>query len=127
MVRNAYYIEVVNRGSFDMSYQVSTFAGDDVHTMCCTGDVVSGDEVAFERATFAGSLRKPKFVGFELVIGTVVAESYGRDKQQHTFTIELASGGKALIKGRNLYANGVWRKLWQDEATCTRRTRTKRR
>jgi hypothetical protein len=76
--------------------------------------VVVGDEVAFDRATFEGSLRRPRFAGFERVIGRVMRDSYGADKQQHTFTLELADGSKTRIKGRNLYANGVWRKPWVD-------------
>ena len=37
------------------------------------------------------------------------------DKQQHTFTIELLDGSKMLIKGRNLYKNGVLRRKWENE------------
>ena len=81
-----------------------------------TGDVVTGDHVRFERATFSGSFRKPKFAGFELITGQVISDSYGAAKQQHTFTLLLESGEKLLIKGRNLYANGVWRKPWPDES-----------
>jgi hypothetical protein len=81
-----------------------------------TGDVVRGDEIAFERATFTGSYRRPKFAGNELVVGTVVSDSYGAAKQQHTFTIELENGQKIHIKGRNVYRNGVWRKPWRDES-----------
>lgn len=99
-----------------MPYQTSTFSGDELHTINCTGDAVVGDKVAFERAVFSGSLRKPKFSHFELVKGEIVSDSYGRDKQQHTFTIQLADGSKTLIKGRNLYGNGTWRQPWADEA-----------
>lgn len=99
-----------------MPYQESTYRGDAEHTINCTGDACVGDEVAFERATFTGSFRNAKFAGFELVTGTIVRDSYGRDKQQHTFTLRLADGSTALIKGRNLYANGVWRKAWLDES-----------
>lgn len=99
-----------------MAYQLSTFAGDAEHTLCCTGDVVTGDHVAFERAVFCGSRTRPKFDKFELVTGVVVADSYGADKQQHTFTILLANGEKTCIKGRNLYANGTFRAAWADES-----------
>ncbi len=98
-----------------MAYQTSNFAGDAAHSINCTGDCVVGDHVAFERATFTGSLRRPKFAGLERVTGTIVADSYGATKQQHTFTIALEAGGRTLIKGRNLYANGVWRQPWADE------------
>lgn len=75
-----------------------------------------GDELAFEQAIFTGSFRKPKFAGTKLVTGKIVSDSYGREKQQHTFTIELATGEKMRIKGRNLYRNGLFRKPWENEA-----------
>lgn len=99
-----------------MAFQTSTYNGDDIYSINATGDCVVGDEVSFERAIFTGSFRNAKFAGFELVQGKIVNDSYGRDKQQHTFTIELLDGSKMTIKGRNLYANGTYRKLWSDEA-----------
>jgi hypothetical protein len=98
-----------------MAFQNSDYTGDKTHTINCTGDAVVGDEVAFERATFSGSFRNAKFTGFELVSGKIIRDSYGAAKQQHTFTLELANGTTLLIKGRNLYANGTWRKTWEDE------------
>lgn len=100
-----------------MSYETSTYAGDDIYSICCTGDAVVGDEVSFERATFTGSFRNAKFAGFECITGKIIRDSYGRDKQQHTFTLEFADGSTLRIKGRNLYAEGVWRKPWADEST----------
>lgn len=100
-----------------MPHQNSDYTGDDVCTINCTGDAVVGDQVRFERATFTGSFRNAKFAGFTRVTGTIVGDSYGRDKQQHTFTIELEDGSKIKIKGRNLYKNGTYRKPWADEST----------
>jgi len=80
-----------------------------------TGDACVGDEVAFEKATFTGSFRNPKFAGMSIVTGKIVADSYGREKQQHTFTLDLKDGKKMRIKGRNLYANGLRRKPWKNE------------
>ncbi len=99
-----------------MTYETSDFFGDEIHTINCTGDACKGDEIAFDQATFTGSYRRARFNGFERVVGTIVSESYGEAKQQHTFTIQLSDGSKKLIKGRNLYANGVWRKPWANEA-----------
>lgn len=99
-----------------MPYQTSNFTGDDLHSVCCTGDVCVGDRVAFARATFTGSFRNVKFAGFERVVGEVIADSYGRRSQQHTFTLRLADGSTLKIKGRNLYAQGVWRQRWEDES-----------
>lgn len=99
-----------------MAYQEPEFRGDAVFKVNCTGDCVVGDEVCFERATFSGSYRRARFEGFEKVVGKIIADSYGRTKQQHTFTLELQNGSKTTIKGRNLYVNGVWRKVWADES-----------
>lgn len=86
------------------------------YTIDCTGDACVGDQVRFDRDLFTGSFRKPKFAGTQTVEGIIVKESYGADKQQHTFTIERADGTTVRIKGRNLYRNGTWRRAWPDEA-----------
>lgn len=82
---------------------VAALRGLQGYTEDVTGDACVGDEVAFARATFTGSYRKPRFAGYEIVIGVIVRESYGAEKQQHTFTIETADG-TVRIKGRNLYS-----------------------
>lgn len=99
-----------------MGYQESEYRGDAEYSIGCTGDAVMGDEVRFERAKFTGSFRNAKFAGFERITGKIVRDSYGEEKQQHTFTLELADGSKLKIKGRNLYANGTFRKPWTDES-----------
>ena len=93
----------------------SQYKGDVNYSIDCTGDACVGDEVAFERATFTGSFRNAKFDGFEMIRGTITKDSYGKDKQQHTFTIRSVEGWDLRIKGRNLYANGTYRKRWIDE------------
>lgn len=76
------------------------------YTLDVTGDACQGDEVMFARDTFSGSYRKPKYTGTEVITGTIVSDSYGKGKQQHTFTIKPADGSRAFqIKGRNLYRN----------------------
>jgi len=97
------------------AYEVSTYRGDTEYSIICTGDCVGGDEVAFERATFSGSFRSPHFDGFELVKGKIIKDSYGADKQQHTFTLQKDDGTTFRIKGRNLYGNGTYRKRWKNE------------
>jgi hypothetical protein len=99
-----------------MAYSESTYKGDEKHKINATGDVVVGDKVAFERAKFSGSFRNPKFEGHEKVEGHVVKDSYGKDKQQHTFTLQHENGETSRIKGRNLYKNGVYRQPWDDES-----------
>lgn len=76
----------------------------DLYNIGCTGNCCTGDEIAFFNAGKTS----------ERIYGKIIAESYGQDKQQHTFTIEV-EGDKMLIKGRNLYKNGVLRKSWKDE------------
>lgn len=39
----------------------------------------------------------------EVMAGEVTHHSYGASKGQHTFTIALNTGGRKLVKGRNLY------------------------
>jgi len=99
-----------------MTYEISKYSGNDEYIIDCTGDAVIGDEVRFERATFSGSFRNPKFAGFKMIEGVIVKDSYGLQKQQHTFTIKTAEGDELRIKGRNLYANGLYRKSWADES-----------
>ena len=74
-----------------------------VYTEDRTGDACKGDEVIFAKAIFAGSYRKPKFSHFEMIEGLIIADSYGSEKQQHTFTILKISGEQMRIKGRNIY------------------------
>ena len=85
-------------------------------TMDAQGDAVVGDVVQFERAKFSGSYRNAKFVGMESITGTITRESYGADRQQHTFTILLDDGSTLRIKGRNLYKKSLMRKPWADES-----------
>lgn len=93
-------------------------------TIPCTGDVVVGDTILFTEAVFGGSHRRPKFLGERLVQADVVRDSYGADKQQHTFTLRVtySEGYEAIAvgtlirrKGRNVYRNGTARRAWQDE------------
>ena len=86
------------------------------YTIDCTGNCVVGDFVQFERAVFTGSYRNARFSHNETVEGEITKESYGADKQQHTFTIERTDGERIRIKGRNLYRNGTMRKPWADES-----------
>ena len=80
-----------------------------------TGDVVVGDHVKFERDIWGGTWKKPKHLGTETIEAIVIRDSYGKDKQQHTFTLEVYDGSELRIKGRNLYKHGVFRKKWRNE------------
>jgi soluble lytic murein transglycosylase-like protein len=107
--------ESVRNEAANFSYQTSDYRGDNEYSIDTTGDAVVGDEVRFERATFAGSWKRPTFAGFERVTGKIIKDSYGADKQQHTFTLELPNGSTMRIKGRNLYRERLYRKPWANE------------
>ena len=81
----------------------------------CKGNCVTGDEIVFEKDIWRGNYPNVKWDGTESFAGIIRKDSYGKDKAQHTFTIELLSGEKMLIKGRNLYKHSVYRKPWNDE------------
>ena len=96
-------------------YEISSYQGDSEYSINAKGDAVVGDKVRFEKAVFSGSFRSAKFERFELITGEIIKDSYGDVKQQHTFTLLLSNGEKMIIKGRNLYRNGLWRKPWINE------------
>lgn len=77
---------------------------EDGYDINCTGDCCVGDNIKFFNA---GKSSEP-------LCGEIISESYGQARQQHTFTVEV-EGEKMMIKGRNLYKNGVLRKKWNDE------------
>ncbi|XP_072994406.1 uncharacterized protein [Typha latifolia] len=94
----------------------------------CTGDVCQGDVILFKQKVYQKFnivRRSADIAGRRTVAGRVVKESYGADKQQHTFTVEVlwSKGVKALpplfpmlVKGRNLYRLKTFRQHWQNEA-----------
>lgn len=94
-----------------------------------TGDVVAGDTIRFTEGVFGGSRWKPQFLGDRMITGRILRESYGSDRWQHTFTIEvlesngmeaIAAGATIRRKGRNVYRNGIERLLWEDESARDR-------
>lgn len=83
-----------------------------------TGDVVTGDEIKFNKPVYEEVFSKSnrakfKQIDVEKVEGVVIDDSYGH--LQHTFKIEKLSGEVFNIRGRNLYKNNVFRKEWEDE------------
>nr|XP_048334956.1 zinc finger CCCH domain-containing protein 62 isoform X2 [Ziziphus jujuba var. spinosa] len=93
----------------------------------CTGDVCKGDVVLFTQKVyekFDKVTRHGRVLGKRIVAGRVVKESYGANKQQHTFTVEVlwSKGFKKLpplfpllVKGRNLYKLKTFRQRWDNE------------
>ena len=89
-------------------------------------DVCVGDTIRFEEGVFSGSFRNAKFKGMREITAKVLKESYGEEKQQHTFTLEVIAatgedsdipvGKKIRRKGRNIYRHDVGRLLWDDES-----------
>ena len=86
----------------------------DEYNIECTGDVCVGDEIVFVEACFVGGWKKPKFSHFEIIQGEIINDSYGADKQQHTFTILKKNGEKICRKGRNVYRYLTLRKNRDD-------------
>lgn len=91
-----------------------------------TGDACVGDEILFNEAVFSGSFRNAKYLGDRRIAARIVKDSYGADKQQHTFSLvviasdgvePLAAGATTRRKGRNIYRHHTLRKRWTDEAS----------
>lgn len=91
-------------------------------TIDCTGDVVVGDTIIFDEIVWGGSYRKPINSGKRRIIAEVVKDSYGVEKQQHTFSLKVIDStgvyslAKEIIikrKGRNVYRNGTKRLPWE--------------
>lgn len=88
------------------------------YSINCTGDACTNDEVLFLKVMWK---RKPinrfgklanQIVDYKWIEGTIIKDSYGTEKQQHTFTVLLKNqrGKKILVKGRNLYGVCCFRK-----------------
>ncbi|XP_066400374.1 uncharacterized protein [Miscanthus floridulus] len=85
---------------------------------------VSTVKVMFVGAMPSYSNRRCMRRGKRIVAGKVIKESYGKQKQQHTFTIQVfwsKGPGKLpplhllLVKGRNLYRMMTFRQPWANE------------
>tara|TARA_R110000751_G_scaffold273964_1_gene374827 strand:+ start:225 stop:620 length:396 start_codon:yes stop_codon:yes gene_type:complete len=77
-------------------------------------DLVVGSKIKFTEGIFGGSWKRPHYLGSRTIIGTILKESYGAKRGQHTFSIEVHSAdgydaeeviqrGKIRRKGRNVY------------------------
>lgn len=53
----------------------------------CTGDVVKGDIIKFTEGVFVGNYRNSVYTGDRTITAVVTNDSYGPDKQQHTFSL----------------------------------------
>jgi hypothetical protein len=93
-------------------------------TIDCTGDVCVGDTIHYTETVWGGSHKKPINMGERHIIAKVIKDSYGKKKQQHTFTLlvvdsygysPLFKNIKVIRKGRNIYRNGTLRKEWSNE------------
>ena len=103
-----------------MSKAASGMAGFEID---CTGDACVGDEILFSERVY-GAYGRRVSLGQRRVAARIVSDSYGAQKQQHTFSlVVLASDGvnpvevgKAMRrKGRNIYRRGTRRRAWLDE------------
>ena len=90
-----------NKYSQELTFKGNAIYNHEIYSVCV------GDSICFEKAMFSSG-RSGSFEGYCIIEATVLKESYGVKTGQHTFTLLLQNGDKMLIKGRNLYANGVW-------------------
>lgn len=110
-----------------MTYELSSYLGDTVYCIKEKKAVV-GDEICFDRAVFSGgsfyrgrSNGTASFEKFDRLEAVILKEKYS-DRGQHTFTLNILKCNgepvnyKTLIKGRNLYSNGLFRKKWDSES-----------
>lgn len=117
------HLEIIDGGG-ERKYPASSFIlnckGD-----ACTGDVVMFEQNVYEMYSIVSRSASGPSCGKRTVAGRIVKESYGAEKQQHTFTIEVlwSQGEKPLpplhpllIKGRNLYRLRTMRQRWEDES-----------
>jgi hypothetical protein len=79
-------------------------------------NLTAGTKIKIEEPVFAGSWKRPKYAGDRTIVGTIIKDSYGDLRGQHTFTIEVESadgvdcppvGKKIFRKGRTLYSNAT--------------------
>jgi hypothetical protein len=87
--------------------------------------LVAGDEIAFEEHVWIGRwARGVRRSGARRIEARVLRDGFGRDRQQHTFTLRVvaASGTEAprpgeelMRKARTLFEAGVRRRPWPDE------------
>ncbi len=92
-----------------MAYLPVRFRGDDKFSVQCRSLPDVGDEIKFSRPRYTGVYPNRKFLDWEVLTGRVVASSYGKKTNRHTFTI-LSEGKKRTVQARTLYEHGFWRK-----------------
>lgn len=94
------------------------------------GDICQDDEIKFEEDVYTGSYRNPKFVGVRTIHARIITENYGKQKQQHTFILDIINvegvnvdevfrvykkRGRVSRKGRNIHRNKCLRRKWVNE------------
>ncbi len=93
-----------------------------------TNDIVTGDYLRWTEPVWSGYSRygKSRKIGERIIWARVVSDSYGADKQQHTFTLLVDKaegfdppqpGDKIRRKGRNLYRGDPHCGKWVGEGT----------
>ena len=101
----------------------------DGESNCCAGDVIKFKEDVLERVRinhFGKLAWRP--AGSRVITAEIIRESYGTEKQQHTYTLrvisvegyradEVVGREKLLRKGHNIYRNGIDRLEGVDDGT----------
>jgi len=76
-------------------------------------DLTVNTKIKLKDAVFVGVYPNAYFSHYRNIVGTIIRDSYGAKKGQHTFTIlieesddnDIAVGSKIMRKGRNVYPN----------------------
>jgi len=104
-----------------------------------TNSICAGDTIKFVERVFTEA-KNGKYLGERTVIAIVLKESYGAEKQQHTFTLKVISVDESGLKtphpnskvkylsgvdqirrkGRTIYGISVERLRWSDEENRTK-------
>jgi len=92
-----------------MAYLPVKFRGDSEFSIQCRRLPDIGEEIKFSRPRYVGAYPNRKFLDWEVLTGRVVASSYGKKTNRHTFTL-LSEGKKRTVQARTLFENGFWRK-----------------
>ena len=75
-------------------------------------NLTTGTKIKLTESVYTGSWKHPRYVGDRTILGTIVKDSYGAKRGQHTFTVQVEEstgvdapdvGKKICRKGRTLY------------------------
>jgi hypothetical protein len=101
-----------------MANEQSRYNGDDYHPILHTGNLVEGDQIAFDHPVYErGSQGPPVFRGFYRVSGRVSHIRLGAKAHQDKITITPDNGGAQIsINAKTLKDVAIYRTPWPDQS-----------